>query len=117
MRARTHNRATQPETAGFPIRPGSRPGARRVGGAPDTSRTLPDLYPTDDIPSGVRLTGHSGDASDLPRRGSTDLLDAVAEKEAVVPIGKTFRLDQISEAHTVMEANTVGGKVVVLTAR
>jgi NADPH:quinone reductase-like Zn-dependent oxidoreductase len=78
--------------------------------------TLPDFYPTGDIPSGVRLTGYTGDATDLPPAVLQEFLDAVAAGQAVVPIGRVFALDDIQEAHRVMEANTAGGKIVVLTA-
>jgi len=79
--------------------------------------TLPDFYPTGDIPSGVRLTGYSGDASDLPAEVLQDFLDAVAAGQVSVPIGRVFQLEDIREAHRVMESNTAGGKIVVLTAR
>ena len=79
--------------------------------------TLPDFYPTGDIPSGVRLTGYSGDARDLPAAVLQDFLDAAAAGEIDVPIGHVFHLDEIQEAHRVMEAGTAGGKIVVLTAR
>jgi NADPH:quinone reductase-like Zn-dependent oxidoreductase len=77
--------------------------------------TLPDFYPTGDIPSGVRLTGYTGDATNLPPSVLQDFLDAVAAGDATVPIGRIFRLDEIQEAHRVMEAGTAGGKIVVLT--
>jgi NADPH:quinone reductase-like Zn-dependent oxidoreductase len=78
--------------------------------------TLPDFYPTGDIPSGVRLTGYSGDATDLPPAVLQEFLDAVATGDAVVPIGRVFHLEEIQEAHRVMEANTAGGKIVVVTS-
>ena len=78
--------------------------------------TLPDFYPTGDIPSGVRLTGYSGDATDLPPAVLQEFLDAVAAGDAVVPIGRVFHLEEIQEAHRVMEANTAGGKIVVVTS-
>lgn len=77
--------------------------------------TLPDFYPTGDIPSGVRLTGYSGDAEDLPAAVLQEYLDAVAAGDAVVPIGRVYRLEEIQEAHRVMEANTARGKLVVVT--
>lgn len=76
--------------------------------------TLPDFYPTGDIPSGVRLTGYTGDAKDLPPAVLQEFLDAVASGDAVVPIGRVFTLDEIQEAHRVMEANAAQGKIVVL---
>src|SRR4029077_6927283 len=79
--------------------------------------TLPDFYPTGDIPSGVRLMVYSGEASDLPAEVLQDFLDAVAAGQVSVPIGRVFQLEDIREAHRVMESNTAGGKIVVLTAR
>ncbi|TIC87862.1 NADPH:quinone reductase [Nocardioides sp. GY 10113] len=79
--------------------------------------TLPDFYPTGDIPSGVRLTGYSGEASDLPAPVLQEFLDAVAAGDVTVPIGRIFQLDEIREAHRLMEENAAGGKIVVLTGR
>jgi NADPH:quinone reductase-like Zn-dependent oxidoreductase len=46
-------------------------------------------------------------------------LDELAGQIAVgtlhVQVGKTFQLDEIAEAHRVMEENKAGGKIVVLT--
>ena len=78
--------------------------------------TLPDFYPTGDIPSGVRLTGYTGDATDLPAAVLQRFLDDVAAGTATVPIGKVLDLEEIQEAHRIMEAGTAGGKVVVVTA-
>jgi NADPH:quinone reductase-like Zn-dependent oxidoreductase len=77
--------------------------------------TLPDFYPTGDIPSGVRLTGYTGDATDLPPAVLQSFLDDVAAGETAVPIGKVFQLGEIREAHRAMEENTAVGKIVVLT--
>jgi NADPH2:quinone reductase len=77
--------------------------------------TLPDFYPTGDIPSGVRLTGYTGDASDLPASVLQEFLEAVAAGEMAVPLGKVFQLEQIQDAHRTMEDNSAGGKIVVLT--
>lgn len=77
--------------------------------------TLPDFYPTGDIPSGVRLTGYTGDASDLPAWVLQEFLDDVAAERAPIPIGRVFQLHEIREAHRVMEEGTAGGKIVVLT--
>jgi NADPH2:quinone reductase len=77
--------------------------------------TLPDFYPTGDIPSGVRLTGYGGDATDLPAAVLQGFLDDVSAGKVTVPVGKVFHLDEIQEAHRLMEANAAGGKIVVLT--
>jgi NADPH2:quinone reductase len=78
--------------------------------------TIPDFYPTGDIPSGVRLTGYTGDATDLPADVLQRFLDDVAAGKGAVPIGKVLDLEEIQEAHRIMEAGTAGGKIVVVTA-
>jgi NADPH:quinone reductase len=77
---------------------------------------IPDFYPIDVIPKGVRLTAYGGDASDLPAAVLQDYLDAVANGDAVVPVGHVFRLDEIVAAHTAMQENRYSGKLVVTTA-
>jgi NADPH:quinone reductase-like Zn-dependent oxidoreductase len=77
--------------------------------------TVRDFYPIDYIPHGVRLTSYGGDADDLPAPILQDFLDAAASGEAVIPIDHVYRLDEIVEAHTVMEAGTAAGKLVVTT--
>ncbi|MCW2810128.1 MAG: NADPH:quinone reductase [Friedmanniella sp.] len=76
--------------------------------------SIPDFYPMDWLPNGVRLTAYSGEAADLPAAVLQDFLDAVAAGEATIPLGRVYRLDQIVQAHRDMEAGTVGGKGVVL---
>jgi len=75
--------------------------------------TIHDFYPMDWLPNGVRLTAYSGEASDLTQVELQGFLDSVAAGHARVPIGRTFTLDQIVQAHTVMESGTAGGKIVV----
>ncbi len=77
--------------------------------------TVRDFYPIDYLPRGVRLTAYGGGAADLPPPLLQGFLDSVAAGAAVVPIGRVYRLDQIVEAHTDMEASRVSGKLVVLT--
>ena len=76
--------------------------------------SIPDFYPMDWLPNGVRLTAYSGSAADLPPSVLQEFLDAVATGTARVPVGGTYRLDDIVQAHRDMEAGTVGGKGVVL---
>lgn len=77
--------------------------------------TIPDFYPMDWLPNGVRLTAYSGEAANLPADVLQGFLDHVATGEATIPVGQVYRLDQIVQAHRDMEAGTVGGKGVVLT--
>lgn len=76
--------------------------------------TITEFYPMDWLPNGVRLTAYSGEAADLPASTLQDFLDAVRDGRAVVPVGRTYRLDQIVQAHRDMAAGVVGGKGVVL---
>jgi NADPH:quinone reductase-like Zn-dependent oxidoreductase len=76
--------------------------------------TVPDFYPIGYLPRGVRLTGYSGDASDLTPEVLQGFLDAVAEGRLVVPIDRTYTLDEIATAHADMEHGNAAGKLVVL---
>ena len=78
--------------------------------------TVPDFYPIEYIPHGVRLTGYGGGAADLPAGVLQSFLDDVANGRLEVPIGRTYTLDEIAVAHADMEAGTTVGKLVVLTS-
>ena len=75
--------------------------------------TVPDFYPIDYLPRGVRLTAYSGGASDLPASVLQDFLDDVAAGRAQVPVHREYRFDEIQLAHADMEAGTASGKLVV----
>jgi NADPH:quinone reductase-like Zn-dependent oxidoreductase len=76
--------------------------------------TIPDFYPIDFIPNGVRLTAYGGDASDLPADALQSFLDAVAAGRLSVPIHRVYALDEIAAAHGDMESGVATGKLVVL---
>jgi NADPH:quinone reductase-like Zn-dependent oxidoreductase len=71
--------------------------------------------PMEAIPTAVCLTIYSGDDADFMRTPLEELAQQVAAGSLHVPIGRTFHLDQIVEAHATMEENRAGGKIVVLT--
>ncbi|MGI9825341.1 zinc-binding dehydrogenase [Agromyces sp. Marseille-Q5079] len=75
--------------------------------------TIPEFYPMDWLPNGVRLTAYSGAGSDLSAETLQGFLDAVEAGNAIIPVGRTYRLDDIVQAHEDMEAGRVGGKGVV----
>ncbi|MEA2685422.1 MAG: NADPH:quinone reductase [Actinomycetota bacterium] len=77
--------------------------------------TVPDFYPIDYLPRGVRLTAYHGEAEDLPQSVLQQFLDAVVAGHAVVPIDRVYRFEQIVEAHKAMEAGRTAGKLVVTT--
>jgi NADPH2:quinone reductase len=76
--------------------------------------TIEQFYPMDWLPNGVRLTAYSGEADDLPAEVLQEFLDAVASGHALVPVAATYRMEDIVQAHRDLEANTIGGKAVVL---
>jgi NADPH:quinone reductase-like Zn-dependent oxidoreductase len=76
--------------------------------------TVTDFYPIDYLPQGVRLTAYSGDANNLPAQVLQGFLDDVEAGRASAPVDRVFRLDQIREAHTYLEAGSATGKLVVL---
>jgi NADPH:quinone reductase-like Zn-dependent oxidoreductase len=77
--------------------------------------TVPDFYPIEYLPRGVRLTAYHGEAEDLSAAVLQEFLDAVVAGEAVVPIDRVYRFDEIAEAHAAMEAGSTSGKLVVTT--
>jgi NADPH:quinone reductase-like Zn-dependent oxidoreductase len=77
--------------------------------------TLNGFNPMEGIPSNVCLTSYSGTAQDFIETPLNDLARQIAAGTLPIRIGKTFHLTEIVEAHRCMEANTAGGKIVVLT--
>ena len=77
--------------------------------------TVPDFYPIEYLPRGVRLTSYHGEAEDLSQPVLQEFLDAVAAGHAVVPIDRVYGFDQIVEAHAAMEAGSTAGKLVITT--
>ena len=80
-----------------------------VGG----SWTMDEFTPMGDIPSLGRLTVYMGEASNLTHELLQDFIDAVTAGIINLAIDRTFRLDQLVEAHTYMESNQAKGKLVV----
>jgi NADPH:quinone reductase len=76
---------------------------------------VPNFYPIGYIPTGVRLTGYSGDAADLPAPVLQRYLDRLAAGTLRLGPTRTYPLADIRAAHRAMEENTVSGKLVGLT--
>jgi NADPH:quinone reductase-like Zn-dependent oxidoreductase len=74
-----------------------------------------EFAPMEVIPTAVCLTIYDGGVEDFMQMPFDDLLQQIASGELPVQVGKVFRLDEIVEAHRVMEENRAGGKIVVLT--
>lgn len=69
----------------------------------------------DALPDGATYAFYGGEQEDFHALPLEKLLGQVRDGSLPVQIGRTFRLEEIVEAHRVMEENTAGGKIVVLT--
>ena len=77
--------------------------------------SIQEFAPMEAIPTAVYLTSYGGDTEDFMRTPLNELAQQVAGGTLKIQIGRTFHIDQIVEAHRVMEDNTAGGKIIVLT--
>ena len=66
------------------------------------------------IPKAVCLTSYSGDVEDFTALPLQQLADQIAAGTLRVQIGRVYHLEEIVEAHRLMESNGAGGKIVVL---
>ncbi len=73
-----------------------------------------EFSPMGVIPTAVSLTTYSGGVEDFIQTPLQELADQVAAGTLSVKVGATFSLDEINEAHHVLEQNTAGGKIVIL---
>lgn len=78
--------------------------------------TIPDFYPIGYLPNGVRLTAYGGESSDLPAAALQRYVDLVAAGKLPIRIDRVFALDEIAEAHRIMENGEAVGKLVVSVA-
>lgn len=74
-----------------------------------------NFSPIEAIPIAVCLTTYGGGPQDFIRTPLGELIQQIEEGTLHIQVGKTFRLDDIVEAHRCMEENRAGGKIVVLT--
>ncbi|MCZ6622608.1 MAG: zinc-binding dehydrogenase, partial [Deltaproteobacteria bacterium] len=75
--------------------------------------TMSEFTPMGDIPSLGRLTVYMGEAGNLQKESLQEFIDAVESGDMRVTIDRTFKLDEIVEAHRYMEGNQAKGKLVV----
>jgi NADPH:quinone reductase-like Zn-dependent oxidoreductase len=67
------------------------------------------------IPTAVNLTVYAGESDDRLMAPLNELAAQISAGKLQIQVGRTFHLDEIVEAHRVMEENKAGGKIVVLT--
>ena len=71
--------------------------------------------PLEAIPTAVCLTSYAGGSADFMATPLDELARQINAGTLHVQVGRTFRLDDIGEAHRCMDASAAGGKIVVLT--
>jgi NADPH:quinone reductase-like Zn-dependent oxidoreductase len=97
------------------LRCAKEPGIVCMTGIVGNKWSLDNFSPMEAIPTGVYLTSYDGGPADFMRMPLQELVDQIAAESLQVQVGRVFHLDEISEAHRTMDANTAGGKIVVLT--
>jgi NADPH:quinone reductase len=75
--------------------------------------TIPDFYPIGYLPNGVRLTAYGGESSDLQPAAFQRYVDLVAEGKLPIRIDRVFGMEEIGEAHRIMQDGKAVGKLVV----
>jgi len=75
--------------------------------------TLSDFHPMGDVPTGVKLTSYSGEASDITAEQLQRYVSLVESGDLKLKVGPSFEFDQLQEAHKLMDANLANGKVVI----
>jgi NADPH:quinone reductase-like Zn-dependent oxidoreductase len=78
------------------------------------SWTISDFAPMDFIPATVRLTVYDSGQVRSPASAFQEFMNSVAAGRINLRIGKVFSLDEIVEAHRLMERNQADGKIVVV---
>jgi len=76
--------------------------------------TIDNFEPMGAIPDCVSLTTYGGNVIDFLETPINDLLKQAVEGKISIPLGRTFRLDDIVEAARVQEEDSAAGKIVVL---
>jgi NADPH:quinone reductase-like Zn-dependent oxidoreductase len=77
--------------------------------------SLNDFSPMDSIPTAVYLTTYAGGVREFISMPLQELVQQIADGSIHIQIAKVFHLEQVAEAHRLMESNEAGGKIVVLT--
>ena len=76
--------------------------------------SIRDFSPMGAIPVTVCLTMYDGGPKAFMSTPLQEMVEQIEGGTLPVTIGKTFKLDEIVEAHRTMEENKAGGKIVML---
>ncbi|MBN2482257.1 MAG: zinc-binding dehydrogenase [Bacteroidales bacterium] len=73
--------------------------------------TLDNFYPIKDLPTGIYLTGFS--SNHPTQKAVDDILNHMVKYNLHPTIAKVFALQEIGQAHLMMENNEANGKIVI----
>jgi NADPH:quinone reductase-like Zn-dependent oxidoreductase len=74
-----------------------------------------DFAPMEYIPATVNLTVYDSGQFRVDQQSFQQFINEAEAGKVKLSIGRTFNLDDIAAAHGLMDSNTAGGKIVVLT--
>ncbi|MDB5021337.1 MAG: NADPH:quinone reductase [Pedobacter sp.] len=77
--------------------------------------SIADFAPMECIPATVSLTIYDTGQLRVDEQSFQQFLNDVEAGKIKLNIGKTFKLEEITAAHHLMDSNSAGGKIVVLT--
>jgi NADPH2:quinone reductase len=77
--------------------------------------SIPDFVPMDFIPATVGLTVYDSGQVRVDQIYFQQFINEVEKGNIHLNISRTFMLDEISQAHHLMESNAAAGKIVILT--
>ena len=75
--------------------------------------TLSEFHPMGDLPTGVKLTSYSSEASDISTKQLQRYVSLVESGDLKLKVGPRYEFDQLQEAHELMDSNLANGKIVV----
>jgi len=74
---------------------------------------LSQFHPMGDVPTGVKLTSYSGEASDISVEQLQRYVSLVESGELSLKRGPRFEFERLQEAHELMDSNRANGKIVI----
>lgn len=74
---------------------------------------LKNFHPMGDVPTGVKLTSYSGEASDITCAQLQRYVSLVESGELILKLGPSFHFGKLREAHAMMDENKANGKIVI----
>ncbi|HHJ36267.1 MAG TPA: NADPH:quinone reductase [Gammaproteobacteria bacterium] len=74
---------------------------------------LPEFHPMGGVPTGVKLTSYSGDASDISVEQFQHYVSLVESGKLGLKVGPVFPFTRLQQAHAIMDENQANGKIVI----